>query len=152
MAVTRNTQPIRYSDATTEPGAEIRERVYKAIAVHVAELRDGATEKTTAFGRDVLDAVIEIVVRTAIKEGYFRLPGGFGSFRSQSLKSSLKRLPTGEVIELSPNRMRLRYEEGAAVRELLGMPYKTSYRRKQTRRSKLTKQAASIAFPDQKSA
>ena len=100
------------------------------------------------LGREVLDAVTEIIIRTAIKEGYFRLPSGFGSLKVLQLRSTQKRLPTGEVVELQPKRSRLRYEEGSAVRELLGMPYKTSYKRKYSRQSKLSNRSADIAFPD----
>jgi hypothetical protein len=140
-------EPFKTQGASDE---EIRKRVYKAITAHVRELTEGELpqQNSETLGRDILDGVIELVWRTALTEGYFRLPGGFGSLKVQVLKSTQKRLPTGQVVDLTKShRSRLRYEEGAAVRELLGMPYKTSYRRKFVRQSKLEKRAAEIAFP-----
>jgi hypothetical protein len=142
---------IEPSSSTKREGGSdgaIRERVYRAIATHLRDVTGGEVSRAgTALGREILDAVTEIVIRTAIMEGYFRLPGGFGSFKVLQLRPSQKRLPTGEVVELKSTRSRLRYEEGAAVRELLGMPYKTSYKRKYSRQSKLSNRAADIAFP-----
>ena len=139
---------ITPSDATGGSDAVIRERVHRAIAAYVRDITGGVTpKKGSALGHEILDAVIEIVMRTALKEGYFRLPGGFGSFKVERLPTGQKRLPTGQVIELNPRRSRLRYEEGAAVRELLGMPYRTMYKRKYHRVSKLTERASAIAFP-----
>lgn len=148
-AINRRPRLIEPSDPG-EAGNDglIRDRVYRAIAAQVREsVGDTARPVGSVVGRELLDAVMEIVMRTALKEGYFRLPGGFGSFKVQRLKSTAKRLPTGQVVELNSHRSRLRYEEGAAVRELLGMPYKTSYRRKHHRVSKLAEKAADIAFP-----
>ena len=140
---------IKPSDPVADGDGLIRERVYRAIAAHIRDATGGEVPRAIgpALGREVLDAVIEIVMRTALAEGYFRLPGGFGSFKVQQLKSMDKRLPTGQVVALNARRSRLRYEEGAAVRELLGMPYKTSYRRKHLRTSKLSERASDIAFP-----
>lgn len=138
---------------TRDSDGEIRERVYKAIALHIREKTGGEISRAgTALGREILDVVVEILFRTAIKEGYFRLPSGFGSLKVTQLRSSTKRLPTGEVVELTEPRSRLRYEEGAAVRELLGMPYKTSYRRRYFRHSKVLPKALDIAFPASQSA
>lgn len=100
------------------------------------------------FGREILEAVVEICLRSAMAEGYFRLPNGFGSFRLQQLKNTVKRMPGGRLVALTDRRSRLRYEEGAAVRELIGMPPKTSYRRKYARESKLSSRATEIAFPE----
>lgn len=141
--------PVEPGDGSGGRDGQIRERVYRAIAAHIRDATGGEVPRAigSALGREVLDAVIEIVMRTALAEGYFRLPGGFGSFKVQRLKSTAKRLPTGQVVALTSRRSRLRYEEGAAVRELLGMPYKTSYRRKHLRTSKLSERASDIAFP-----
>lgn len=142
-------QPFNRGTGGTDE--EIRERVNRAIAAYLWDLTGGSgrlPNMTHAnLGREVLDACIEIVMRTAIREGYFRLPGGFGSFKVRDLASTQKRLPGGEIVDLIASRSRLRYEEGAAVRELLGMPCKTSYRRKRLRRSKLSERAATVAFP-----
>lgn len=126
----------------------VRERVYNAVGTHVLEVmgHPETQKKTRTIGQEVLDAAIEVVVRMAIKEGYFRLPGGFGSFKVLLLGAGKKRLPNGTIVDLAENRSRLKYEEGAAVRELLGMPYKTSYRRKYARHSKLTQAASKAAF------
>jgi hypothetical protein len=142
-----NSQPTRDDNGS---GSAVRDRVHRAIAQHLKTVTEGDIRHvSSAFGREVLDVVIEIVIRTALQEGYFRLPSGFGSFKVTQLRSSTKRLPTGALVSLTEPRSRLRYEEGAAVRELLGMPYKTSYRRKYHRQSKVSPKALDIAFPDE---
>ena len=138
---------IRRSRTSGDPESVVRERVHKAIGAYLSEATEGAVPSSIVLGREVLDAIMEIVVRTAINEGYFRFPGGYGSLKVQHLRSASKRLPTGEVVKLKEQRSRLRYEEGATVRELLGMPYKTSYRRKFARTSKLGDKSSTTAFP-----
>jgi len=126
----------------------IRDRMYLALAAQVIELVKDKTQLrvTRELGKDVLEGVTEIVFNVAIKHGYVRLPGGHGSLSLQRLKRDAKpkRLPTGEMVTMGANRVRLRYEEGAAVREALGMPRKTSYKRQFARESVLSDRAQTI--------
>lgn len=122
--------------------AEVRAKVYLAIVNHVRELTQGKpiTRVSYLLGRNILVGVTEIIMSTALREGYFRLPEGYGSLRVKRLKPNPKpkRLPNGDMIMLPPNRSKLEYEDGAAVREYLKMPPKTSYRRRFQRESALS--------------
>jgi hypothetical protein len=136
------------SDAPPLPDEIVRERVYRAISSEIKKLTGGKPVQRLSkeLGRDVLEAVTEIVFAVALREGYFRFPNGYGSLKVQRLKRDPqpKRLPTGEIVDMPPNRVKLRYEEGAAVRESLGQPPKTSYRRRYDRRSKLSNQSRDL--------
>lgn len=143
-----------------------RERVYRAISNHVAELTeayvaravaryqarlieqgdeatqapDGRLHLSRKFGREVLVGLTEIIFTAALKDGYFRFPEGYGSFRVQTLTANPKpkRLPTGEVIPMAPHRVKFKYEDGAAVRDQLGLAKKTNYKRRFQRESRLS--------------
>lgn len=135
---------IEPSKATGESDTEIRLRVYRAIAAHVRETTGGVVSmqgEGLSLGCDILNAVVEIIFRTAIKEGYFKLPAGFGSLKVQELRGTVKKLPTGQLLTLSANRSRLRFTEGTAVKDLLGMPYKWTSRKAYLRKSKLSAKA-----------
>jgi hypothetical protein len=124
---------------------EVRDRVLKALAHHMVDVTDGAVIRSRKFGRELLAATVELIFRTAIKEGSFRLPDGWGVLSIRQLYPSQRRIPTGEIVKLPPLRYRLRYEEGSAVRALLGRPQKTKYARQFVRRTKLTKKAMATA-------
>lgn len=127
---------------------EIREGLYRAVSQAVRELTDGKAipRISKELGKDIVEVVTEAIFTSALDEGYFRFPNGYGSLKVQRLKRNPKpkRLPTGEIVTMSPNRVRLRYEEGAAVRERLGMPPKTNYERKYERRPKLSDRALDL--------
>ncbi len=122
--------------------AEVRERVYRAVSNEVREIlaKTPMHRLNKGVGQKITEAITEILFTAAIKEGYFRFSDGFGSFRVARLKrvTQAKPLPGGGTVQLSPNRMKLRYEPGAAVREALGMPPQTTYVRRFERRSKLS--------------
>lgn len=123
------------------PDDESRDRLYRAISSEVVELVRGKVPRVgREMGRDVLERVTEIIFTALLRDGYFRFPSGYGSLKVQRLKRhpQPKRLPTGEVVELPSNRVKLRYEEGAAVREALGLPPKTNYKRRFSRESVLS--------------
>lgn len=130
------------------PDEEVRERLYLAIAAHVIEVVKDKPNLRIGheLGRVILEGVTEALFKTAITHGYMRFPGGYGSMKVQRLKrdAQLKRLPTGEMVPMPPNRVRLRYEEGAAVREALGMPRKTSYVRQFRREDALPEKALAL--------
>lgn len=92
------------------------------------------------LGKEILAGITEIIFTAALNEGYFRFPDGFGSFRVQRLTENPrpKRLPTGQVIPMPPNRVKFKYEDGAAVREALGLSKKTNYVRRYQRESRLS--------------
>jgi hypothetical protein len=127
---------------------EIREGIYRAASQAMRELTDGKgiPRISKELGRDIIEVITEIIFASALKEGYFRFPNGYGSLKVQRLKRNPqpKRLPTGEMVTMSSKRVRMRYEEGAAVRESLGMPPKTNYKRKYDRRSKLSERTLEL--------
>lgn len=122
--------------------AEVRERVYRAVSNEVRDIltKTPMLRLNKAVGQKIVEAVTEILFTAAIKEGYYRFSDGFGSLRVARLKRQTqpKPLPMGGEVRMSPNRMKLRYESGAAVREALGMPPQTSYVRRFERRSRLS--------------
>lgn len=126
----------------------IRTRIFRAVSQQVRELTDGRpiTRISKELGREIVEAVTEIIFTAALEHGYFRFPGGYGSLKVARLKQNPrpKRLPTGEVVTMRPNRIKVRYEEGAVVREELGMPPKTNYQRRYRRRSKLSKRTLDL--------
>lgn len=130
---------------TTKPDLtdeEIRERVDLAISAHVADLvKDREVVRPgRELGRAIFEGITEIIFKVAVEYGYVRFPQGHGSLKVHRLKRNAqpKRLPTGKMVTMSPNRVRVKYEEGAAVREALGMPRKTSYVRQFDRESALS--------------
>jgi hypothetical protein len=158
-----------------EPVSEAarRDRVYRAVADHVSTLtatyveaameryrerlatvEEGQTvlppsEKLPVeigLGKELLAGITEIIFTAALRDGYFRFPDGFGSFRVQRLteKPKPKRLPTGQLIAMPPNRVKFKYEDGAAVREALGLSRKTNYVRRYTRQSRLTERTTEL--------
>jgi hypothetical protein len=150
-----------------EPVSEAarRDRVYKAVADHVSELVDArvrdVVERQMASlaaapegepvpdvrvtldlptGKAILAGITEIIFTAALREGYFRFPDGYGSFRVQRLTANPrpKRLPTGVTVKMPTNRVKFKYEDGAAVREALGLSKKTNYVRRYDRESRLS--------------
>lgn len=126
----------------------IREHVFRAISNEARELTGGRPIQRVSkeLGRDLLEAVTEIIFTATMAHGYFRFPNGYGSLKVARLKRNPKpkRLPTGAVVPISGSRVKLRYEEGAAVREELGMTPKTNYQRRYRRRSKLSKKTIEL--------
>ena len=145
MAVTNHipesSEPVRLNDE------EVREQVYKALAEEVKSIfGEHAPRVNKDHVRDLLDSVTEIIFRVARKEGYFRFPKGYGSLKVVRLKPNPKpkRLPTGEMVPMPKDRVKLRYEEGAAVLEMLGSPPKTSFKRRFQRQSALAESTRKI--------
>jgi hypothetical protein len=103
------------------------------------------------FGRAVLAGVTEIIFTAAMRQSYFRFPDGYGSFRVQRLRANPKpkRLPTGVVVEMPPDRVKFKYEDGAAVREVLNLSKKTNYVRRYIRQSKLSPRTQELLPPEQ---
>lgn len=143
-------RPADRSDvaATPKSDEEVREQTHKAIAAAVTEIlnKGTAARVSNQLGRSVLEAVTEVIFTVAMRQGYFRFPDGYGSLKVQRLKADpkLKRLPTGEMVPMPTKRVRLRYEEGAAVREALGLPPKTNYVRRYRRGTRLGPRAQDI--------
>lgn len=137
-------EPPVFSEAVPKKtvDAEVRERVYRAVSNEVREIltKTPMHRLNKAVGQKIVEAVTEILFTAAIKEGYFRFSDGYGSLRVARLKreTAPKPLPGGGTVQMSPNRMKLRYEAGAAVRDALGMPPQTTYVRRFERRSKLS--------------
>lgn len=131
---------------------ETRARLYRAISNHVRDLTGGQAipRMSKELGKHILEGVAEIVFTIAAREGYVRLPGGYGSLRVKRLKPDPKpkRLPTGRVIKLQSNRSKLVYEDGAAVRDLLGLTPKTNYQRVFQRESVLTEKTRRVLTGD----
>lgn len=95
-------------------------RLHYAIAIYVQEMAEGRRPSPT-LGRELLDGVIELVFRTAIREGWLRLPGAWGALSVvHRHPAPWYRSPAGERIKMPPVRSRLSYSEGAAVSRLLG--------------------------------
>lgn len=135
-------------DAPELTDEQIRERLHLAISAHVIELvKDKQLLRPSReLGLAVLEGVTEAVFRTVIDHGYLRFPQGHGSLKVARLKRNpqMKRLPTGEMVPMPEHRVKLRYEEGATVREALGMPPKTNYRRQFDRKSILLGKAEAL--------
>ena len=112
----------------------------------LAELLPDRMRLNTQLGRKVLAGITEIIFTAALKDGYFRFPDGFGSFSVQRLTPNPKpkRLPTGDIVPMPPNRVKFKYEDGAAVREALGLSKKTNYVRRYKRESRLSKKTLSM--------
>jgi len=102
------------------------------------------------FGRAVLAGVTEIIFTAAMRQSYFRFPDGYGSFRVQRLRKNPKpkRLPTGQIVEMSPDRVKFKYEDGAAVRDKLNLSKKTNYIRRYIRQSKLSPRTQELLPPE----
>jgi nucleoid DNA-binding protein len=120
----------RLAEAGEDP--EATERIVKGPSERI--------HLNAQLGKEILAGITEIVFTAALREGYFRFPDGFGSFRVQRLTENPKpkRLPTGQIIPMPPNRVKFKYEDGAAVREALGLSKKTNYVRRYQRESRLS--------------
>jgi hypothetical protein len=153
---------------------EKRDFVYLAVSSHLSELTEtyvkeaverykerlagaedldaaikGPPEKihlNASLGKAILAGVTEIMFTAAMNASYFRFPDGFGSFRVQRLtkEPKAKRLPTGQMIEMPTQRIKFRYEDGAAVREKLNLTRKTNYVRRYNRVSRLSKRTQEL--------
>lgn len=142
----RGTAPVLPSPSSGESETEVMERVYYALATHLIDVTGGQFRRPTKrLGKELLKGLTEIVFRTAIKEGFFRFPAGWGTLRTRPLACYKKRLPSGDIVQLPPARQRLKYEEGSAVRELVGRPLRTKYERQFRRRTILTDRALRVA-------
>ncbi len=164
-----------FSDPPITPEAARRDRVYLAVSNHINELTSDYVKKAIKrykarlaaaakgagpapkgppeklhlnghIGKEILAGITEILFTAALRDGYFRFPDGYGSFRVQRLTENPKpkRLPTGEVIDMPPNRVKFKYEDGAAVREALGLSKKTNYVRLYERESRLSKKTKAL--------
>lgn len=113
--------------------------------VSLAPRTQARTRRNLQAGRDILAGLTEILFTAAIRDGYLRFPNGYGSFKVVRSGSGVpKRLPTGKLIAMSPDRVRFRYEEGAAVREALGLAPKTSYVRRFQRELTVSKDTQAL--------
>lgn len=130
-----------------------RARLDAMSAEERAALLKGPPEKLNLnlrLGKDVLAGITEIVFTAAMQDGYFRFPDGYGSFRVQRLTSDPKpkRLPTGDIIQMPSNRVKFKYEDGAAIREALGLSRKTNYIRRYKRESRLSEKTRHLLTED----
>lgn len=83
------------------------------------------------IARLLLDAIVELWIRSAIEYGRAKLPQGWGSFILRVLYTKpqrASRLPTGEIFMRQP-RAKLRYEEGSFIKQMLGTLPKRRYQR-----------------------
>lgn len=73
-------------------------------------------------GKEIFDTVVARIFGSAVKDGSFRFPGGFGSLHVRHLNEGTKpkRLPGGATTVLGKGRVKLRYVEGNEVKTLLG--------------------------------
>jgi hypothetical protein len=80
-----------------------------------------------ATAKDIFDAVVKEVFTAGVKDGQFRFPGGFGSLhvRKLGVGTKPKRLPSGATTTLGEGRIKLRYQEGVSVKQLLGTDKRT---------------------------
>lgn len=96
----------------------------REIAERIAALVQEKTGKKigVAGGKAIFDESVRMFFASAVKEGMFRFPGGYGSFHVRHLQegSKPKRLPSGQTTNIGPGRVKLRYVEGAEVKGLLG--------------------------------
>lgn len=130
--------PLSTPDGTpAEEPPVANERESLAAAVRGAALPTLTLDQT--MGKDLLAGITEIIFTAALRDGYFRFPDGYGSFRVQRLTENPKpkRLPTGDVVPMPANRVKFKYEDGAAVREVLGLSKKTNYIRRHPRGTRL---------------
>lgn len=140
----RGTDPLVPSPPTDDPKPVVTKRVLLALATHAVDISSGGIRRSGGLGRELLRGMTELVFRTALKEGSFQLPDGWGVLKVRRTKR-VARLPTGQVIQMHPLQYCLKYEEGAAVRALLGRPQTTNYVRQYIRRTKLSKNALKVA-------
>lgn len=136
----------QFSEEATPTDEQLRERFYRAVSNATREAMTGRTKYSKEAGKIIFEAITELIFAQAVKAGYFRFPNGYGSLKVQRLKldPQPKRLPTGEMVEMPTGRVKLRYEEGAAIREALGMPPHTNYKRRFNRQSKLSKKTVDL--------
>lgn len=136
----------QFSETIKPTDEELRERFYKALSNTAREIFADKRKYSKETGRLLLEQVVELIFAQAIQSGYFRFPNGYGSLKVQRLKRNpqMKRLPDGRMVPMPHTRTKLRYEEGAAVREGLGMPPQTNYKRRFNRQSKLTKKTKDL--------
>jgi|PlaIllAssembly_1097288.scaffolds.fasta_scaffold156418_1 nucleoid DNA-binding protein len=89
-----------------------------------------------ATAKLLYEAIIEHMMATTAKKGYFRLPSGWGSFYLKVLGVGAKprRLPNGETVPRQPKSM-VRYQQGAIVRQMFGTQTPAEYRRSKPRKS-----------------
>lgn len=107
----------------------IKDEVHAVLMAGVKRLTGAQINREAA--KALVEAVLETLLFGAIRVGYVRLPRGFGSFHLRTQTGPLRRrLPSGRLVEMTQPRVRLKYEEGLAIRDLLGKPDKHPHRRK----------------------
>ena len=124
-----------------------RKRLHKALAVYVMEVAAGRRRASALLGRELLDGIAELLLRTAIREGHLRLPGGWGTLSIAHHKPRVptRRLPDGRRIPVPLTYVRLRYVEGSQVHLLLGRPSRAGHDRRYKALTRLTPKALKAA-------
>lgn len=97
---------------------EDRDKIIRVVKRVVKVKTGGTMDDVTA--KLLVEAVVELLVKTTIETGYVRLPGGWGSLHLRELKPTKKTMPGGTVLKVSGDRAVIRYVEGLAAREMLG--------------------------------
>jgi hypothetical protein len=75
-----------------------------------------------AGGKLLFDTAIAEIFKSAVKDGSFRFPGGYGALHVRHLNEGTKpkRLPSGATTTIGAGRKKLRYVEGNEVKDLMG--------------------------------
>lgn len=89
--------------------------LYQQVGIEVTKVL-GKCPK--ALARALYELVIQGTFFVAVKEGYLRLPKGYGALRLRQYAETIRRIPaTGERI-LIPSRRKIVYILGEAVKQL----------------------------------
>lgn len=122
LAVVDEQLPATPPEGTTEVADEdaAKARIHAMIDKMVTEKTGKRIGIATA--KKIFDSVVKEVFTAAVKDEFFRFPGGFGSFhvRHLGVGTKPKRLPSGKEVTLGEGRVKLRYQEGVMVKQLLG--------------------------------
>lgn len=125
---------------------QFKDWLYEVIDTAVKEKTGRRLTKPIA--RKLFQLLFELIFDRIIETGYFRLPGGYGSFALKHLKdlNMVKNIPSieGPVKVEVTGRARIRYTMGVAVREKLGVAPKGKYRRQSRRVSEIEEQRGII--------
>lgn len=112
----------------TVDDAQVKDHAIKVVQAGIHKMTGVNVGKAGA--KLLVEAALEALLFGAIRAGYLRLPRGFGSFHLKTPKPFSRKLPTGQVVEVTKPRASLRYVEGLAIREVLRKTDKYSARRK----------------------
>lgn len=141
MSAKKGLQVDKTGTSVSLTDEEFKDYLHDQIGRLVREKTGVAISRAQA--RSIFNLATEVVFRRVVEAGYFRFPGGYGSFKLVQLRenAAVRTMPGGDKVKPKNRRYKVKYASGVAVMDMLGVnPHK--YVRKTKRPSVLADIAA----------